>query len=165
MTLPRFETLLEAHHDEIFRYAWYMLRGTGIEAEDVTQETFLRAYRAYPRLRADSNCRAWLYKIATNCAYSLLRRGQREVDLDEELSADGLPPPEETAARSITLERMTQLIDKLPVKQRSAVIMRHIQGFEYTEIAAALNCSEESARAHVSLAVRRLRRVLNTQED
>ncbi|HLV36960.1 MAG TPA: RNA polymerase sigma factor [Spirillospora sp.] len=164
MTLPRFETLIEAHHDEIYRYLWQMLRGTGLDAQDFVQEAFMRAYQAYPRLRQDSNCRAWLYKIATNCAYTALKRGQREVELDDTLAADGLPLPDETAAQNLVLEAARQIITTLPAKQRAAVVMRHVQGFEYHEIAQALDCSEESARAHVSLAVRRLRRELEAQE-
>ncbi len=156
--------LIENHHDEIYRYLWQMLRGTNLDAQDYVQEAFMKAYQAYPRLRADSNCRAWLYKIATNCAYTALRRGKREVVLDDSLVADGLPPPDETAARNLILESARQIIETLPVKQRAAVVMRHIQGFEYDEIAQALDCSEESARAHVSLAVRRLRRELDAQE-
>ena len=163
MTVPRFETLIERHHDEIYRYLWQMLRGSGLDAQDVVQEAFMRAYQAYPRLRADSNCRAWLYKIATNCAYTGLKRGQREVDLDDTLMADGLPPPDELAAQNMVLESARQLIEHLPTKQRAAIVMRHIQGFEYHEIAQALDCSEESARAHVSLAVRYLRRELEEQ--
>ncbi len=163
MTLPRFETLIEQHHDEIFCYLWQMLRGTSLDAQDFVQETFLRAYQAYPRLRADSNCRAWLYKIATNCAYTALKRARREVALDDTLMADGLPPPEDTVAQTMILEAAHLLIQALPLRQRAAVVMRHVQGFEYHEIAHALNCSEESARAHVSLAVRRLRQGLEAQ--
>jgi RNA polymerase sigma factor (sigma-70 family) len=160
VTLPRFETLIERHHDELYRYLWRMLQETTLDAQDIVQETFMRAYQAYPRLRADSNCRAWLYKIATNCAYTALKRASREVALDDALVADGLPSPDESAAQSIVMEAARQAIERLPVKQRAAVIMRHVQGFEYGEIAQALDCSEESARAHVSLAVRRLRHEL-----
>lgn len=164
MTLPRFETLIERHHDELYRYLWRMLQDTTLDAQDTVQETFIRAYQAYPRLRADSNCRAWLYKIATNCAYTALRRARREVALDDTFIADGLPPPDEAAAQSMVLDSARQVIERLPVKQRAAVIMRHLQGFEYDEIAQALDCSEESARAHVSLAVRRLRHELDVKE-
>jgi RNA polymerase sigma factor (sigma-70 family) len=157
VTLPRFETLIERHHDELYRYLWRMLQDTTLDAQDMVQETFIRAYQAYPRLRADSNCRAWLYKIATNCAYTALKRARREVALDDDFTADGLPSPDETAAQNMVLDAARQVIERLPVKQRAAVIMRHVQGFEYDEIAQALDCSEESARAHVSLAVRRLR--------
>jgi RNA polymerase sigma-70 factor, ECF subfamily len=161
VTLPRFETLVERHHDEIYRYLWQMLWGTNLEVDDLTQETYIRAYQAYGRLRPDSNCRAWLYKIATNCAYTALKRSQRETFLDDDdWIADGRPPPEEAAARNDLLTLIQQHIDELPVKQRGALIMRYLQDFAYAEIAQALDCSEESARAHVSLAVRRLRRDL-----
>lgn len=160
--MTRFETLIERHHDEIYRYLWQMLRGTHLDAADFTQETFMRAYQSYTRLRPDSNYRAWLYKIATNCAYSAFKRGKHEINLEDDwIMADDLPPPEEVAAHNEMLETIRQHIDALPVKQRAAVVMRHLQDFSYDEIAQALDCSEESARAHVSFAVRRLRRELD----
>jgi RNA polymerase sigma-70 factor (ECF subfamily) len=156
----RFETLIERYHDELYHYLWQMLRGTSLDAQDYTQEAFMRAYQAYGRLRPDSNYRAWLYKIATNCAYSSLRKTNREVALDDSLVADSSPSPDEVAMQNELLEATQEIIKILPLKQRSAVVMRHIHGFGYDEIAQALECSEESARAHVSLAVRRLRREL-----
>src|SRR3989337_3220735 len=77
----RFEELIERHHDEIFAYVWRLLAGDRssdrkTEAEDLVQEVYLRAYRNFPHLRANTNHRAWLYKIATNCAYSRLRQVQ-----------------------------------------------------------------------------------------
>ncbi len=160
--MTRFETLIERHHDEIYGYLWQLLRGTHLDAADFTQDTFMRAYQAYPRLKPDSNYRAWLYKIATNGAYTALKRGQREVNIDDDfIMADGLPPPDEIASHNELLETIRQHIDALPVKQRAAIVMRHLQDFGYDEIAQALSCSEESARAHVSFAVRRLRRELN----
>ena len=157
----RFETLIELYHDEIYHYLWQMLRGTSLDAQDFTQEAFMRAYQAYGRLRPDSNHRAWLYKIATNCAYTSLRKNNREVVLEDgSLLADSSPSPDEVAAQNELLQAAHEIIKTLPLKQRSAVVMRHLQGFDYDEIAQALECSEESARAHVSLAVRRLRREL-----
>lgn len=161
----RFETLIERHHDEIYRYLWRLLQGTSYDAQDFTQETFMRAYQAYGRLRPNSNHRAWLYKIATNYTYTALRRNKREVALDDSLLADDLPAPDEVAMQNELLEAAHQIIEVLPLKQRAAVVMRHLQGFAYDEIAQALDCSEESARAHVSLAVRRLRRELQERED
>ena len=164
MTSPpmRFETLIERYHDEIYRYLWRLLRDSPHEPQDITQETFTRAYQAYGRLRADSNYRAWLYKIATNCAYSVLRQRRYETALDmvENLSAAGDLLPDEQAALNETLAAAGKIIGELPFKQRAAVVMRHLEGFDYTEIALALDCSEDSARANVSQAIRRLRREL-----
>lgn len=165
MTAPhlRFETLIERHHDEIFRYLWRMLYDSPHDPQDITQETFMRAYQTYHRLRPDSNYRAWLYKIATNCAYSVLRRSPREDHLDDfDLHDESQSPVQEVILQE-TLALAEKAINRLPLKQRSAVIMRHLEGCEYAEIAQALNCSEESARANVSQAVRRLRRELETE--
>jgi RNA polymerase sigma-70 factor (ECF subfamily) len=161
--MTRFETLIDEYHDEIYRYLWRMLPDGGragpVSADDLAQEVFLRAYRAFGRLRADSNHRAWLYKIATNCAYTAMKRAGREVDVedfDRLASADG--HPERQVIERDAIERLHRLIDKLPTKQQAAVVMRYLQELSYAEIAQALDCSEDSARANVYQGIRRLRR-------
>lgn len=174
MTLApmRFETLVERYHDEIYHYLWRWLNTAGwtdqaIEAQDLTQEVFLRAYRAFGRLRRDSNYRAWLYKIATNCAYTALKRGGRQarynVSLHDEVhdipaGADQLPDREVDLQEK--LEVIGQAIALLSPKQQAAVILRHVQNLDYAAVAQALDCSEDSARANVYQALRRLRRTL-----
>ncbi len=161
-TLPCFEVLIDNHHDEIFRYLWRLLDsgGRAHEAEDLTQEVFIRAYRAYDRLRPDSNVRAWLYKIATNCAYTLLKRTSREpLPLIDE-TPDGRLQPHQQVSRDETLAEIQGAIEVLPPKQRAALIMRYLQELDYAEIADVLGCSEDSARANVYQAIRRLRRDL-----
>jgi RNA polymerase sigma-70 factor (ECF subfamily) len=168
ISLPRFETLIERHHDEIYAYLWRLLDGAArvdrsTDAHDLTQEVFLRAYRAYPRLRAGSNPRAWLYKIATNCAYTLLKRSRsRPVDAfpvwDE---AGDLPADDQSlddlASLGESLEALRTAVSALPPRQQAALLMRYAQGLEYTEMADALGSSEEAARANVYQAIRRLR--------
>lgn len=161
--MTRFETLIDEYHDEIYRYLWRMLPEGGqagvITAADLTQEVFLRAYRAFGRLRADSNHRAWLYKIATNCAYTALKRANREAgveDLDRLVSSDG--QPEKRVIEREASAQLQRLLDELPPKQQAAVVMRYLQELSYTEIAQALACSEDSARANVYQGIRRLRR-------
>ena len=157
----RFETLIERHHDELFRYLWHMLRGTRLDAADFTQETWLRAWKAYDRLRPNSNARAWLYRIATNCALNALERSRREVLLDEdvELPSNALLP-EECCEREALMALVVAQIEHLPPRQRAAVLLRYGRELRYEEIAGSLGCSQESARAHVSLGIRRLRREL-----
>jgi RNA polymerase sigma-70 factor (ECF subfamily) len=174
MTAPavRFETLIERHHDEIYSYLWRLLNSRGgpdpaLEAQDLAQEVYLRAYRAFARLRKDSNHRAWLYKIATNCAYTALKRGQRhgqqDVDLHagaEWIAASEARSPEQQVIAGERWAMIRREIAGLPPKQQAAVVMRHLQGLDYGEIATALECSEDSARANVYQGLRRLRRSL-----
>jgi RNA polymerase sigma-70 factor (ECF subfamily) len=178
MTTPpvRFETLIEDYHDEIHRYLWRLLHGASqgdraLQAQDLAQEVFLRAYRAFGRLRRDSNHRAWLYKIATNCAYSALKRGQRQLRHSVAASAaapaaplsipdDAGQSPDGQLARDETLAAVRAAIAALPPKQQAAVVLRHVQGLDYAEIAQALDCSQDSARANVYQGLRRLRREL-----
>ena len=171
----RFETLIELYHDQIYGYLWRLLNSAGsadsaIEAQDLAQEVFLRAFRAYGRLRRDSNHRAWLYKIATNCAYTALKRGQRQashsVSLGDEVQRlpDGAQPsPDAQLVLDEALQAVWQEIAALPPKQQAALVLRYGQSLDYATIAQALNCSEDSARANVYQALRRLRRELAPQ--
>ncbi len=171
---PRFETLIERHHDEIYAYLWRLLNSASetdgaIEAEDLTQQVFMRAYQAFARLRPDSNCRAWLYKIATHCAYTALKQGRRRARqttplLDEaHCLTEANPSPEGQAVWNETWAEVRQAIAALPPKQQAAVVLRYVQELDYATIAQALICSEESARANVYQALRRLRRILEDE--
>jgi RNA polymerase sigma-70 factor, ECF subfamily len=171
----RFEMLIEQYHDEIYRYLWRLLGGAGWtdrdgEAQDLAQDVFMRAYRAFPRLRDGSNHRAWLYKIATNCAYSAVGRNRQEMDrrvsLDdvlEQVPGGAGPSPYQQVVLKETLEGVRTAILELPAKQQAAVVLRHVQELSYAEIAQALACSEDSARANVYQGLRRLRQVLGEE--
>ena len=98
----RFEELIENLHDEIFNYVWRLLHGSRCEMlqpEDIVQETFLRAYRNFSWLRSDSNHRAWLYKIATNCALDLFEAENRRDHEHGAGSRTGDVPPQRRVTR------------------------------------------------------------------
>lgn len=164
---PRFEDLIEQHHNEIFAYLWRLLGNERqsdvvLQVEDLTQEVFLRAFENFLRLRRDSNYRAWLYKIATNCAYTKLRqsKNRREKNLTPNVVATDITS---SPASESMHKRLRALVDALPAKQRACVTMRYLQDLDYSEIGSILDCTEESARANVYQAIRRLRAAL--QED
>jgi RNA polymerase sigma-70 factor (ECF subfamily) len=172
-TPVRFEALIERHHDEIYGYLYRLTHSGGgfdqaVEAEDLTQEVFLRAYGAFERLSPGSNYRAWLYKIATNCAYTALKRGQRHAQRQVPLlveEAHALPAgegrtPEGQVVLNERVESVRREIGSLPPKQQAAVVLRYGQGLDYRAIAQALACSEDSARANVYQGLRRVRRAL-----
>jgi RNA polymerase sigma-70 factor (ECF subfamily) len=156
---PDFEMLVEQHGAEIFAYLWRMV-GDSADAEDCLQETFLRAFRAYPHLDTRGEHRAWLYKIATNVARTHLRRRKRMakqmVDLDPEHLQGGLSPGEEVDHRQRLAAVAAAVVD-LPYKQRAALILRKYQGLSYHAIATTLGGTEDAARANVYQALKKLR--------
>jgi RNA polymerase sigma-70 factor (ECF subfamily) len=162
-----FETLVEAHHAEIFRYL-ARVTARSSEAEDLSQETFLRAYRAYRTLAPDANVRAWLFTIATNLsrnhfraerrrrlAHTALRENRRELD-----GAD----PEGESQLNETRTRLDAVVSTLPLQQRLAFVLRKIHDFDYDVIAQSLACSAESARANVFQALKKIRQSLKEHE-
>ncbi len=158
MLKPDFEELVERHSAEIFAYVWRMLRETN-DAEDCLQETFLRAFRSYSRVRAGTNYRAWLYKIATNTARSHWKRRKRNetytIDLDPELQTGGMSVADRVEQKTL-LVAVARAVEALPDQQRAALIMRKYQELSYAEIAAALECTEAAARANVYQAMKKL---------
>jgi len=155
-----FEQIATRHRAEIAAYLGRLL-GHDQDAQDLCQETFLRAQRAFPRLPAGANTRAWLYRIATNRAWSALACRARMAARTAELDLDTLPGRDGTSPE--TRERLrlvARAVGALPPKQRAALIQRRFEGLEYAEIGAALACSAASARANVYQALKKLRAAL-----
>lgn len=157
----QFEDVMLAHRDEIYRYVWRMVGNTP-DAQDLTQEAFLKAFRAFDRLAPDSNVRAWLYKIATNACLNFLKKRSREnaatIDIEWILETVADPDsPSEVFSREELLREVATAVEALPPSQRAAIIQRKYQDLSYTEIAACLDCSEDSARAHVYQGMQKLR--------
>jgi RNA polymerase sigma-70 factor (ECF subfamily) len=157
-----FEQIMQRHEREILRYL-LRVSGNGEDAADLFQETWLRAYRAYPRLQPESEIRPWLYAIAVNLcrnrARDRARRGRVIVAVEKNPAADrsvkGHHGPSENEGYAAV--RLRELIAALPPKQREALQLRCLAGFEFTAIAAAMDCSEQSARANVSQAMRKIK--------
>ena len=165
MTDPAFEALVERHSAEIYGYLWRLLRDPEV-ASDCLQDTYLRALKAFPRLRHRDHLRAWLYTIATRRARSLQREGRQRGRMRWELSEELADPRPSVGHRVVDRERLRrvlQAVEQLPAKQREALILRRYQGLPYAEIAEVLGSTQAAARMNVHLAQERLRRVL--EED
>ncbi len=147
VTIPPFETFYAEHSGEVLRL---LRRKLGRDrAEDAFQETFLRALRAYDRLKHGEHLRAWVLTIATRVTIDTYRRAGETVDeLPEVPVDDGRPAYEELAF----------LTDSLPPKERAAVVLRYGYDLDYEQIASALDSSPDAARQATSSGVRRLRR-------
>jgi RNA polymerase sigma-70 factor (ECF subfamily) len=161
-TILTFETLMENHNQEIFAYLWRTLP-TAADAEDCLQETFLRAFKAYPRLKHHDNLRAWLYKIASNAAKDHFRQIQRRDALQLKLSMQA-PTAHVQEELHISLHELQAAVMALPHKQRSALILSKYQGLSYEEISQTLSISQEAARANVYQALKKLRQQFNLEE-
>jgi RNA polymerase sigma-70 factor (ECF subfamily) len=163
VTNPSFEALVERYSSEIYAYLWRLLRDPEL-ASDVLQDTFLRAWRAFPRLRHHDHLRAWLYTIATNRARSVHRaRARREsgyARLNDELPDPRASVAGQAADRDLR-RQVLAAVDRLPAKQRQALVLRRYQELGYDEIAAIMGGSMEAARTNVHLAQERLRRWLS----
>jgi len=156
---PSFSTLVADHGDAIYRYCWHLTRNQA-DADDLYQETLLKAYKAHGKLDGDANHRAWLYKIASNTFISDRRKLGRESVLTETMEATVAAPMVDHAdgldARDLLRDVECSVL-ALPTKQRLALIMRKYHDFSYTDIAVSLDTTEVAARANVHAALKKLR--------
>jgi RNA polymerase sigma-70 factor (ECF subfamily) len=169
-----FAEVVTLHQRMIYGYLLRFTRNVA-DAQDLFQETFLRAYRAYPALPTDADLRAWLMRIAVNLSKNYVRDRQRRtrVLVNEEQGQEQAPPrfaensstTEQTMISRETAQTLLTTIDALPFRQRTALIQRQFEGLEYDAIAANLECSSESARAHVYQALRKLRVALSADQQ
>jgi RNA polymerase sigma factor (sigma-70 family) len=157
---PPFQRFLDEHRDLVWRF---LVSSVGAaEAEDCFQETFIAALRAYPRLRADSNMRAWVMTIAHNKALDCHRaRSRHATPLAEPAAAvsslgAAQPAPEQTLSDA----RLWDAVGALPERQRSAVVLRYLGDLPHRDIAAAIGCSEEAARRSLHEGLVKLRKVV-----
>jgi RNA polymerase sigma-70 factor (ECF subfamily) len=164
-----FAEVITLHQQAVYSYLLRFTRNLH-DAQDLFQETFLRAHRAYPALPTDADLRAWLMRIAVNLSKNYVRDRQRraKVLVNEEHSdlpsvAARLGASADTESTMISRETARTLlttIETLPFHQRTALVQRQFEGLDYPTIAVNLGCSQESARAHVYQALRKLRLVL-----
>ncbi|HET8536877.1 MAG TPA: sigma-70 family RNA polymerase sigma factor [Solirubrobacteraceae bacterium] len=137
-----FQVIHERYRQRLFAYARQMLGGSRSDAEDAMQDVFLRAYGA---LRADDRpvtLRAWLYRVAHNRCIDQLRRPLPAVaDLFDLTRGPSLHDPLEEAERREDLRRLVADVRRLPEQQRSALLMREMEGLSYKELSEALAVS------------------------
>jgi RNA polymerase sigma factor (sigma-70 family) len=153
--LPPFQRFLDTHRDAVWRF---LVSSVGpIEAEDCFQETFVAALRAYPRLRADSNLRAWVLTIAHRKALDAHRgRARRAVPVEEVAAIDG----REATAAPPRDQALWDAVEELPARQRSAVVLRYVADLPHRDIASAIGCSEEAARRSLHEGLTKLRKAV-----
>jgi RNA polymerase sigma-70 factor (ECF subfamily) len=161
-----FRALVETHSRSVFRLAFRMT-GNEQDAEDVVQESFLRAYRQLARFESRANFGTWLYRIVSNCSVDLMRSKQARHDqvrgdsLDQdgavELPAVDAPGPERVAQSAEIDRRVRDALQDLSPLERAAFTLRHYEGRSIDEISATLGLGTSAAKHSVFRAVKKLR--------
>ncbi len=166
-----FRRLVERHARGVFQLA-FRLTGSEPDADDVVQETFLKAYRELKRFEARSSFRTWVHRITVNCAYDMLRQRPRHrgESLDAgpanapaggiELEADGTSWPDRLAFGAEIQGRVRAALDLLTPTERTAFVLRHFEGRSLEEIGEALGLRTGATKHSIFRAVQKMRRAL-----
>ena len=148
-----FRTLYRRHSGRLYRVLLRVMSGSGPDAEDALQETWIRAVAALPRFRWESALGTWLTGISINVARERLRVPRRTVELEE---AGDVPLPSDPSL-CVDLE---SAIAQLPEEGKSVLILHDVEGYTHAEIAAALGIAEGTSKSRLSRARQALQDVL-----
>ncbi|MGH9383842.1 MAG: RNA polymerase sigma factor [Vicinamibacterales bacterium] len=171
-----FRMLVERHSRAVYQLA-YRVTGNAQDAEDVVQETFLKAYRQLGRFEARSSFGTWLHRIAMNCSVDLLRSRPRREQLEEsetlelrgmdQATATAPTPmsPERQAASTELGDKVRLAMDRLTALERAVFVLRHFEGYSIDEIGRSLGMRESATKHSVFRAVRKMRLALEPYVD
>jgi len=163
-----FHALVDRHSRGLFRLAFRMT-GNQPDAEDVVQESFLRAYRQLHKFDERASFGTWLYRIAVNCALDLVRSRKRRGEQQpvEESADDPVrsapsrePAPDRLAMSGQLRERVAEAMNELSAAERAAFVLRHFDGMRIEEVSRVLGCQPGAAKHSIFRAVQKLRRAL-----
>jgi RNA polymerase sigma-70 factor (ECF subfamily) len=169
-----FEKQMLPHLDALYRSALGMTRNPG-DAEDLVQDTILRAYQFFDQFEGGTNARAWLFRILTNLYINSYRRKSREP---ERLSLDGLEDfylynrlsyahstgrggsPEDEVLQKVQVEAIRDAIERLPDEYRDTVVLADLNDFSYQEVAEMLGIPVGTVRSRLSRGRRLVQKAL-----
>jgi RNA polymerase sigma-70 factor (ECF subfamily) len=170
-----FGLLVERHSIRLFQMV-YRMTGNEQDAEDVVQETFLRAYKQLNRFESRAGFGTWLHRIAANCSLDFLRKRKRqdqhvdpvELEAEEPMStlSSHAPPPDDQVFHLEVQQKIEAVMEQLTPMERTAFVLRHFEGRSIEEIGRALGTGPSATKQSIFRAVQKLRRslepVLNT---
>jgi RNA polymerase sigma-70 factor (ECF subfamily) len=170
-----FRRLVERHSRAVFQVAFRMT-GSEPDAEDIVQDTFLKAYRELRRFESRSSFATWLHRIAVNCSYDLLRRRPRQQaePLEAEgdtgasatvVEADAVNRPDRLAFSAEVQRRIHAAMQQLTPAERMAFALRHLEGRSIDEIGSLLGLQVSATKHSIFRAVQKMRRALTPLMD
>jgi RNA polymerase sigma-70 factor (ECF subfamily) len=161
-----FDELVVRHQMRIYKLA-RMLTGGDADAEDLVQETFVRAFRGIGRFRGESSFNTWLHRIALNVIKSYLSRRSRQVQIapsppgdESDALVDRVPSNEDLETATVQRDAIDRALATLPEELRLLVTLRDVQGLEYHEIATLVGLPIGTVESRVFRARQRLRPLL-----
>jgi RNA polymerase sigma-70 factor (ECF subfamily) len=165
--LDAYEEIVRLHQTIAFRTAWVITRSDA-DAEEATQDAFVKAHRALPRFRDGAPFRPWLLAIVANEARNRVRSAGRRAGLalrvaEERRPDDAVPSPEAALLDSERREHLLAAIERLPEQSRDAIACRYLLELSEEETAAALDCPRGTVKSRVSRALERLRAELGEE--
>jgi RNA polymerase sigma-70 factor (ECF subfamily) len=160
---PAFAVLVEHYWDRLYRWLYRMTHDRHA-AEDLTQETFLKAFAGLNRFQAGTNFAAWLFRIAHNNFANGRRKVRQREPLPDDLASKDGDPLEEAQSRE-ALRDLARAVARVPEEFRSALLLRVEQGLSFREIAEVLDLTEETARWRVFKARQKLLALLAPRQE
>ena len=164
-----FRLLVERHSRSVFRVA-YRITGCEQDAEDLVQETFLRAYRNLRSFQDRANFGTWIYRIAVNCSLDWLRKRHPPEELKDDSESDYQESayvingpttiPDRMIVRLEVRDRVRNALEELSPLERAAFVLRHFEGMSIEEISGTLGLQSSAAKHSIFRAVRKMRRAL-----
>lgn len=162
--LDQFEKLMLPHLQAVHAFSVSLL-GESADAEDLTQETFLRAFRYFDSFQPERSPRAWLTKIAYRLYLDRMRRPRLEISLEEHLESSGDVAAAEGGPEPHYLDQhhVREALDRLPEEFRTALLLCDVQGLTYQEVAAVMGCPIGTAMSRIHRGRKLLRSLLASQ--
>ncbi len=167
--IDAFRGLVERHSRKVFHLAFRMT-GNEHDAEDIVQETFMKAYRQLDRFESRSSFGTWLHRIAANCALDAIRARKVRDDVAHSPNADPAPVIDATAGRdplpdsdafgAEVREKVGAALNELTDAERAAFVLRHFEGLPIVEISKTMGLRDNATKNTIFRAVQKLRRIL-----
>ena len=161
-----FEAIIRLIASDVVNIAYYYL-GNYEDAKDVSQDIFVKLYKKLPSFQGKAKFSTWLYRVAVNTCIDRIRASKQTVSLDESRTesesdtAEGLEYFEKEEMKLL----VCRSVERLPLRQKNVVILKHFVGMTMQEISVILGCSESSVKTHLSRAIENLRKIIETEKQ
>jgi len=174
--IEAFETLIRSHQKKVYNIALRMTKNPD-DAQELAQDTFVRAFTAIKKFRGDSSFSTWLYRIAMNVCTDFLRKKSKVVMVSMEQSATGnendqsiqlaedAPGPDEMSEKRQLKDLVRQAMDSLTAEHRQVLILRDLMDLTYKDIANTLNLSEGTIKSRINRAREGLKQVISQRPE